>query len=132
MHRTRLVVVALFSALIVAAVPASAGTNDWGTWAFTGHDKSWSGTFYDAHRVYGVVMGLKSLVKYNSVTAFKIAGKTCKISTERGTGYCYTLDIPANKKVKWTLTTRKNVASSDGLVPCIKFNGKYHCRYGNA
>jgi len=131
MQRKRLIFLAGLAALIVGALPAAAGGNDWGNWTFTGHDKSWNGTFFSAHRVTGVVVGTKSLVKYNSVTSFKIAGKTCKISTERGTGYCYTLYIPPNKTVKWTVTTRKNLASSDQLVTCIKYNGKYHCRYGN-
>jgi len=113
------------------ALPATAGGNDWGTWMFSGHGKSWSGTFFDSHRVTGFVMGLTSLVKYNSVTSFTIGGKTCKLGASHGTGYCYYVHIPANKKLNWTLTTRRPAASSAALVPCIMFNGKFHCRYGN-
>ena len=132
MQRARLAVLTALAALIVGgALPAAAGGNDWGTLTFTGHGRSWSGTFYDAHVVTGVVMGTKSLAKYNSITSFTIGSHTCKISSNHGTAYCYYVNIPANKKLKWTVTTRKNVASSAGLVPCIQYNGKFHCRYGN-
>lgn len=131
MHRTRLVVLAVLAALIVGVLPAASAGNDWGTWTFDGHNKSWSGTFYDAHRVTGVVMGTTSLPKYNGLTYFKIGSHVCDLSSNHGTAYCYTLNIPANKKLKWTATTRKNLNSSDQLVPCIKYGGKFHCRYGN-
>ena len=117
--------------MIVGVLPAAAGGNDWGTWTFSGHGKSWSGTFFDAHIVTGFVMGTKSLVKYNSITSFTMGRRTCKLSTPRGTGYCYYVHIAANKKLKWTVTTRMPLSSSAGLVPCIQFNGKFHCRYGN-
>ena len=130
MRRT-LPVLSVLAALMVAVLPASAVTNDWGTWTFMGHGTSWSGTFFDAHRVTGIVMGLKSLPKYNNITYFKIGSHTCKLASNHGTAYCYYLNIPGNKKLNWTLTTRRPVASSDGLVPCIKWNGKFHCRYGN-
>ena len=117
--------------LIVGALPAAAGGNDWGTWTFSGHWKSWSGTFFDTHRVTGVVMGLRALKRYNTVTSFTIAGKTCKVGNSLGTGTCYSVYIPANKKVKWKVTTEKPLTSSDQLVPSIKWNGKYHSRYGN-
>jgi len=131
MRRARLTVLAVLVALIVGALPAAAVTNDWGNWTFTGHGKSWSGTFFSAHRVTGFVMGTTSLVKNNAVTSLKIGSHTCKISTERGTGYCYSVGIPANKKLKWTATTRHLLSSSDQLVPCIQYNKKFHCRYGN-
>jgi hypothetical protein len=131
MRRVRLVACLGVVLLIVGALPAAADTNDWGTWAFTGHWKSWSGTFFDAHRVTGVVMGLRALKRYNQVTAFSIAGKTCQVGNSLGTGTCYTLNIPPNKKVKWKLTTDKPLTSSDQIVPAIKWNGKYHSRYGN-
>jgi hypothetical protein len=129
--RARLALLVALATLTVAVLPAAAGGNDWGTWTFAGHNTKWSGTFFSAHRITGVVMGLKSIKKYNSVTSFKMGGKTCKISDSHGDAYCYSLHWPPNKKVNWTLTTRKNVASSDGLVPCIQYQGKFHCRYGN-
>ena len=131
MHRTRLVVLTALAALIVGVLPAAAGGNDSGTWTFTGHWKSWSGTFVDAHRVTGVVLGTRSLVKYNSVTSFTIGGHECKLSSTHGTAYCYYLDIPANKTLNWKATTRKPLRSSAGLVPCIQYSGEFHCRYGN-
>ena len=124
-------VLAALAALIVGVLPASAVNNDWGSWTFTGHAKSWSGTFFSAHRVTGVVMGTKSMVKYNSITSFKIGSHVCKLSSTHGTAYCYYISIPPNKKLNWTATTRANVASSAGLVPCIQYTGKFHCRYGN-
>lgn len=127
----RRVVAALLLAAALGALPAAAGGNDWGTWTFAGHGKNWSGTLVDSHHVTGVVFGLRSLVKYNSVTSFTIDGTECKTSKSAGTGYCYTLDIPAGKKVGWTLTTRRNVPHSAGLVPCIRYGPAYHCRYGN-
>ena len=132
MHKARLVVLTGLVALIVGVLPAAAGVNDWGRWTFTGHGTSWSGTFFDAHRVTGVVIGTKSLVKYNSITSFTIGGHVCKISSSAGTGYCYTLNIAPNKKLNWKATTRRPLLSgSDQLVPCIKYNARYHCRYGN-
>ena len=131
MRTPRIAVLVAAGALALGVLPAAAGGNDWGTWKFSGHGKSWSGTFFDAHRVTGFVMGLKSLVQNNSVTAFSIGGKQCKISKQRGTGYCYSVHIAPNKRLNWKVTTRNNVSSSDGLVPCIQFNGKFHCRYGN-
>lgn len=131
MHRARLVVLTGLVALIIGLLPASAAVNDWGTWTFTGRWTSWSGTFVDAHRVTGFVVGTKSLVQYNSVTSLTIGGRTCKISTTAGTGYCYYVSIAANKRLNWKVTTRKPLSSSAGLVPCIQWNGKFHCRYGN-
>jgi hypothetical protein len=130
-HRARLAVLTGIAALIIGVLPASSAVNDWGTWTFTGHWTSWNGTFYDAHRVTGAVMGTTSLVRNNSITSFTIGGHICKISTSAGTGYCYTLNIAPNTKLKWKVTTRKPLTSSKQLVPCIKYNAKYHCRYGN-
>jgi hypothetical protein len=129
-HTLRLLAVALVVAAI-GATTASAAGNDWGTWTFEGHGTEWSGTLVDAHRVQGIVIGTKSLPKYNGVTSLTIGGKKCKISSGAGTGYCYGYHVPANKKLNWTLTTRKPLKSSDQLVPCIEWNTKYHCRYGN-
>ena len=130
MRRAPFVIAALVLAAAVA-FPAAAGGNDWGKWTFTGSGTSWSGTMVDAHRVTGVVMGLKTRVMFNSVKSFTIAGKKCKASTQRGTGYCYVLNIPPNKKVNWKLTTKTRVPSADKLVPCIRYGPAYHCRYGN-
>ena len=130
-HRARLVILAVLAAFIVAVLPAAAAGNDWGTWTFSGHGTSWSGTFVDAHNVTGVVMGLKSLPRYNGLTYFKIGRHTCKLASNHGDAYCYNINIPANKKLSWSATTRRNVASSEGLVPCIQYNRKFHCRYGN-
>lgn len=131
MHRTRLALLAVLAVLIVAVLPASAATNDWGTWTFTGHWTAWSGTEVDSHRIQGVVMGLKSLPVNNHVTSFTFGSHICKTSKSAGTGYCYYLSIPANKKLNWKVTTYKPLTSSDQLVPCIEWNSKFHCRYGN-
>jgi len=130
-RRARIGLLVGLAALIVAVLPAAAVGNDWGAWTFTGHGTSWSGTEVDAHRITGVVMGLQTRVEFNSVASFTIAGKKCKTGPQRGTGYCYTLNIRPNKKVTWKLTTRTREPSSNKLVPCIKYQGRYHCRYGN-
>jgi hypothetical protein len=127
----RLVLAVALAAGALGAVPATAGGNDWGTWTFTGALKSWSGTLVDAHRIQGVTIGTRSLPKYNSITSFVIGGKSCPISSSHGDAYCYGYRIPANRKVKWRLTTRMPLTSSTYLVPCIEWNNRYHCRYGN-
>lgn len=131
MSRVRLVACVGIVVLMAGALPAAADTNDWGTWAFTGRWKSWSGTFFDAHYVQGVVIGTKSLPRNNGVTSFTLGKKQCKISTSLATGYCYNLHIPPNKKLRWTLTTRKPLTSSAQIGPCIEWNKKFHCRFGN-
>lgn len=130
MRRARLLGLACTAALVLAVLPAAAGGNDWGTWTIGGHATSWGGTFIDSHHVTGFVIGLRSLKKYNSVTSFTIGGTKCNIGSI-GTGYCYSVDIPANTKLKWKLTTRRRVNSSRLISPCIKYDGTYHCRYGN-
>jgi hypothetical protein len=130
MSKLRILVLVGIAALVVSVLPAAAGGDDWGTWTIHGHNTSWSGTFVDSHEVTGFVIGTRSLKKYNSVTAFSIGGKTCKIGSI-GTGYCYYVDIPANTTLKWKLTTRRNVPSSRGISPCIEYAGAFHCRYGN-
>ena len=119
------------ASLILAVLPAAAGGNDWGTWTFAGHGTSWNGTLVDSHRIQGVFMGLRARVKYNSVTSFTVAGKKCQTFPTAGTGACYHLTIPAHKKVNWKLTLRTRIPGSYKLVPCIKYRGTYHCRYGN-
>ena len=97
MRKARLGVLVGLAALIVV-LPAAAGGNDWGTWTFAGHGTSWSGTVVDAHRITGVVMGLKSRVMFNRVKSFTLGGKRCKTSPQRGTGYCYRLNIPREQE----------------------------------
>jgi hypothetical protein len=36
-----------------------------------------------------------------------------------------------NKKLNWKVTTYRPLTSSVQLVPCIEWNNKFHCRYGN-
>ena len=131
MPRARLLVLAGLAALVIGVLPASSAGNDWGNWTFAGSGKSWSGTFFSGHRVTGVVMGTTSLAKYNGLTSFKIGRHVCKLASNHGTAYCYYISIPANKKLNWTATTRNGLRSSAALVPCIQYNGKFHCRYGN-
>jgi hypothetical protein len=131
MRKARLGVLVVLAALIVGVLPAAAGGNDWGTWTFTGHGTSWSGTVVDAHSIKGVVMGLKSRVMFNRVLSFTLGGKKCKTSKQLGTGYCYHLNVPAHKKLAWKLTTRTRVNGSDKLGPCIEYRGAFHCRFGN-
>lgn len=130
MHRVRLLLLAGIAALILGALPAAAGGDDWGTWTISGHATSWSGTFSDSHHVTGFVIGTRSLKKYNSVTSFTIGGMKCNIGSI-GTGYCYSVDIPANTTLHWKLTTRRRVNSSRLISPCIEYAGTFHCRYGN-
>ena len=131
MKRVRWFLAAALLVGAICALPAAASSNDWGTWTFTGRWKSWSGTFFDAHYVQGVVIGTKSLPRNNGVTSFTLGKTQCKISTSLGTGYCYNLHIPPNKKLRWTLTTRKPLTSSAQIGPCIEWNKKFHCRFGN-
>jgi hypothetical protein len=130
MHGFKTVVLIGLAALVLGALPAAAGSNDWGTWTFGGHWKSWHGTFTDSHKVTGFVIGLRSLKKYNSVTSLEIGGQTCNIGSI-GTGYCYNVDIAANTQLDWRLKTRKPLKSSKLISPCIEYDGKFHCRYGN-
>jgi len=130
-HSARLAVLTALAAFLIGVLPAAAVTNDWGTWTFTGQSKSWSGTFFDSHRVTGFVMGTKSLARYNNLTSFKIGSHTCKLSSSHGTAYCYYVSVPANKKLNWPATTRRGLTSSAQLVPCIEYHGSFHCRYGN-
>ena len=74
MRKAQLGVLVGLAALIVV-LPAAAGGNDWGTWTFADHETSWSGTVIDAHRITGVVMGLKSRVMFNRVKSFTLGGK---------------------------------------------------------
>lgn len=131
MPLARISLLAGLAALVIGVLPAAAGSNDWGTWTITGSSKSWSGTVVDSHRITGVVMGLKSRVKWNRVTSFTLGGKTCKTSPQRGTGYCYFTNIPPNTKLTWSLTTKNRVRGQARLVPCIMYQGSFHCRYGN-
>jgi hypothetical protein len=116
------------AALSVAVLPAAAGGNAWGTWTFTGHGTTWSGTLVDAHGITGVLMGVKARVRYNSVTSFTVAGKKCSVGSQLGTGACYHVTIPAQRKVKWKLTLRTRIPTSAKLLPCIKYSGAFHCR----
>ncbi|MDX6479891.1 MAG: hypothetical protein QOG85_401 [Gaiellaceae bacterium] len=131
MRRARLAILTALAILIIGVVPAAAGSTDWGTWTFSGHWTSWHGKFVDSHRVTGFVMGTRSLVKYNGITSFSIGGHVCKISSNHGTAYCYYLNIPANQRLDWKVTTRKPLKSAAGLVPCIQYAGAFHCRYGD-
>jgi hypothetical protein len=130
MRRVQLLMALGIAVLALGVLPAAAGGPDWGTWTISGHGTSWSGTFADSHRVTGFVIGTRSLKRYNSVTSFTIGGKKCNIGSI-GTGYCYSVDIAPNTMLHWKLTTRRRVNSSRGISPCIKYDGAFHCRYGN-
>lgn len=131
MHRAKLAALVGVAALIVGVLPLAAVVNDWGTWSFSGKNTSWTGTFSDGHRVTGVNLGLRSLVKYNSVVSFSIGGKKCQTGNSHGTGACYPVNFLPGKLLSWKLTTRRNVPSSAGIVPCIRYAKSWHCRYGN-
>lgn len=130
MHKLRILVLIGIAGLVIGVLPAAAGSGDWGTWTYAGHWKTWHGTFTDSHRVTGFVIGLRSLKRYNSVTSLTIGGKTCDLGSV-GTGYCYSVDIPTNTQLDWKLTTRRPLRSSNLISPCIKYDGSFHCRYGN-
>jgi hypothetical protein len=130
MRKVQFVILIGIAALLVGVLPAAAGSDDWGTWTYAGHWKSWHGTFTDSHHVTGFVVGLRSLKKYNSVTSLTIGGKKCDLGSI-GTGYCYHVNIPPNTKLKWTLTSRKPLRSSKLISPCIEYAKRFHCRYGN-
>lgn len=130
MRRARLLLLVGVAALIFGVLPSAADGPDWGTWTIGGHATTWGGAFVDSHHVTGFVIGLRSLKKYNSITSFTIGGQKCNLGSI-GTGYCYSVDIPANTKLKWKITARKRVNFSRLISPCIKYSGDWHCRYGN-
>ena len=126
----------LGAAVIVAgafgAFPALAGGPNYGTWTYAGSGTKWHGTFFYAKPLMEITIQTKALTG-NPVASFVIDGKKGHLDPGHGAAIVYVnKSHPVTlKKVSWTLTLKKRLASSKLINGCVSANGySFDCRLG--